>query len=199
MIEGITETPNEKLVDIAVDILSHALPRIVPADLDIAYRLGCPEHGPRPILVSLVRLNVKEAILKNKTNLKKIKGLKQVWINEDMNPTVKKQRAESRSLVRQAVKQGVLAKQRGTGLVVDGVYYPHSDLNKLPHELKLAATKTRKINTITAFCGHLAPLSNLYPAKVEIDVEIVSNSPQQSTLFSTPSAYLPVTRSRLRK
>ena len=76
---------------------------------------------PRPILESFVRIAVKEEILRNKKDINRISTLQQVWISEDQNVMVKKQKNEARSVVKLATRQGHTAKQKGTGAVIDSI------------------------------------------------------------------------------
>ena len=110
-------------------------------------------------MVSLVKQDIERKILSRKKNLKNNRNMKNVWINEDLNMQVKKQQHEARSVVKLAIR-GHTAKQKGVGLVIDGVYYPHTAAAQLPPAVKLAKTKTRIVKTNTAFMGHSAPLSN---------------------------------------
>ena len=167
VIEGVSESGGENPVEIAMDILLNIAPELETRDIDLAYRYGKGEN--RPIVVSLVRQDIKRKILSRKKNLKNSRNMKNVWINEDLNMQVKKQQHEARSVVKLAIREGYTAKQKGVGLVIDGVYYPHTAAAQLPPAVKLAKTKTRIVNTITAFTGHLAPLSNMYPAETTID------------------------------
>ena len=138
VIEGVSESGGENPVEIAMDILLNIAPELQRRDIDLAYRYGKGEN--RPIVVSLVRQDIKRKILSRKKNLKNSRNMKNVH-----------------------------AKQKGVGLVIDGVYYPHIVAAQLPPAVKLAKTKARIVNTITAFTGHLAPLSNMYPAETTID------------------------------
>ena len=96
---------------------------------------------PCPILVSFVRIAVKEEILRNKKVINRIPTLKQVWISEDQNVMVRKQKNEARSVVKLATRQGHTAKQKGTGAVIDSIYYPYSSLDSLPRDINIAMTK----------------------------------------------------------
>ena len=88
-----------------------------------------------------------------------------MWVNEDLNATVKVCKNEVRNVARLANKHGRVARQSGSGVVIDGIYYTHSALDNLPKEINIAATRTRYRNTRVGSTGHRAPLSNMYPAK----------------------------------
>ena len=82
----------------------------------------------KPILVILKSLRLRDEIFKKKQDLKKFPQLKKIWIGEDANPTIRKQKNESRSVVKLAIAKGYQAQQRGTGVIVDGRYYPTVNL-----------------------------------------------------------------------
>ena len=163
LIEGVAESQGENVFDIAIDILTAILPQMGTGNLEFAQRVNKP-GGKRPILVVFKTISLRDAILANKRKLKEKTNMKSIWLNEDANPVIKKQKNDARPVVREAQKQGVQAKQRGTGLVLDNVYYPHNKLNDLPENIKLAQTRTRISDSKVGFAGHLAPLSNMHRA-----------------------------------
>ena len=110
----------------------------------------------------------KQQILRNKGKLKGFADTKQIWINEDLNPVIRKKKTESRNIANLAKISGCTAKLKGTGVVLDGVY-AHADFSRLQNGLKIASTKTRKLEKAVAFCGHLVPLSNMHECKLEIE------------------------------
>ena len=69
-----------------------------------------------------------------------------------------------RAVVREAQNQGLNVKQKGTGLVLNDIYYPHSMLNSLPGNLSLVQTCTRVSESKVGFSGLKAPLSNMHNA-----------------------------------
>ena len=80
-----------------------------------------------------------------------------MWVNEDLNATVKVCKNEVRNVARLANKHGRVARQSGSGVVIDGIYYTHSTLDNLPKEINIAATRTRYRNTRVGSTGHRAP------------------------------------------
>ena len=168
LIEGVNETEGENATDIAIDIISNIRRDITPNDIDWAQRITKP-GGKRPILVIFRSIGIRDDVLRRKKELKQKPNLKAVWINEDANQMVKKQKSECRAVVREAQKQGLAATQRGTGIIVNDVYYPHNKLNDLPENIKLAHTRTRVSDVAVCFAGPLAVLSNMYEAPYIID------------------------------
>ena len=123
----------------------------------------------RPILAIFKSVHNRDEVLYRKKELKQKVNLKTVWIDEDANPTIKKQKSECRAVVREAQKQGLAASQRGTGIMVNNIYYPHNRLNDLPENIKLAHTRTKVSETAVGFAGPLAVLSNMYEAPYVMD------------------------------
>ena len=105
----------------------------------------------------------RKKILKGHTDLGKI------WLNEDSNPMIRKQKLESQTVVRHAVSKGYEAKQKGLGVVVNGRYYTRDKLGQLPDDINLSTTKTRVDNNTVGFQGKLAPLSNIYLCPIVVD------------------------------
>ena len=161
IIEGVAETQGENVVDIAIDILSTILPHITRNDLEFAQRVFKP-GGKRPILITFRSVTLRDESLRKKKELKTKTNLKSIWLNEDANPTIKKQKNDCRNIVPEAQKQGLQAKQRGTGVVVNDTYYPYNRLDNLPANVKLAQTRTRVSDRAVGFAGPLAPLSNMH-------------------------------------
>ena len=67
-----------------------------------------------------------------------------------MNATVKVCKNEARNVARLVNKHGRVARQSGSGVVVDGIYYTHSALDNLPKEINIAATRTTWVSLDTA-------------------------------------------------
>ena len=62
LIEGVTETQGENVLEIVLDILTAILPRITQGDLDFTQRINKP-GGKRPILVVFKSLNHRDQVL----------------------------------------------------------------------------------------------------------------------------------------
>ena len=171
LIEGAPETRGERPAELAATkfIFSKICPEISEDSLCGAYRVGPHDSNRRPILVTLMKGSQKQHILKNKGKLKGFADTNQIWINEDLNPVIRKKKTESRNIANLAKRSGRTAKLKGTGVVLDGVYYAHADFSRLPNGLKIASTKTRKLEKAVAFCGHRPVVK---PARVQaIEIE----------------------------
>ena len=55
--------------------------------------------------------------------------------------------------------------------MVNNIYYPHKNLNKLPEKISLASTRTRVSDSAVGFAGPLAPLSNMHEAPYTMNGE----------------------------
>ena len=163
LIEGVAHTAGENVHDIAVDILKNLKIGITHKDFEFVQRVNKP-GGKKPILVVFKSVSDRDEILGKKKDLKQKPNLRSIWLNEDANPTIRKQKNKCRAVVREAQKQGLDAKQRGTGIVVNNVYYSHRCLNKLPENVTLASTRTKVSETAVGFAGPLAELSNMHRA-----------------------------------
>ena len=84
-------------------------------------------------------------IIQHKHTLRNIPTLKHIWVNEDLNREIKRQKGEMRALANLAQDQGMDLSAKGCGVIIDGVYITHQTLNNLPIGVSLAATKTRKV------------------------------------------------------
>ena len=163
LVEGVSVTQGENTLDIAVDIISNIVPGFSHSEIEFTQRISKP-GAQRPILVILKSIRLRDQILKNKQSLKQHPTLKKIWINEDANPTIKKQKNDSRAISKLATKKGSQAQPKGTGVIIDGVYYAHNKFDKLPGGIKLSTTRTRISDNTVGFAGPLAPLSNMHEA-----------------------------------
>ena len=163
LIEGVGVSQGENTLDIAVDIIARLLPNFPASEIEYTQRVSKP-GGKKPILVIFKSLRVRDEAFKKKQDLKQYPTLKKIWINEDANPTIRKQKNDSRAVTKQAIHKGHQAQQRGTGVLIDGKYFPYDKLERLPADISLTATRTRTTQSTIGFAGPLAPLSNMHEA-----------------------------------
>ena len=123
IIDGVGESAGENTRDIAIDILSNIDPNISKVDIDFTQRVYRPGNKNKPILVVFKSTSQRDMIMNKKKNLKGHRNMANVWLNEDANPKIRKQKLESRSVARHAISKGYDAKQKGSGVVIDGRYY----------------------------------------------------------------------------
>ena len=139
-------------------------PNITPTNIDVVYRVGNPNVSNRPILANFTTRSLK-------VNLRGSQNMKNVWINEDFNQTIRKHKSEARNVVNLARRKGQTIQQKGTGVVLNGIYYPHKEMSRLPDDLQISNRLRRQSSSTTV--GHFAhntpPLSNMAPCKLEID------------------------------
>ena len=93
--EGVPQTQGENTLNIAMDVLTLICPNITPTNIDVVYRVGNPNVSNRPILVNFTTRSLKEQVMSNKVNLRGSQNMKNVWINEDFNQTIRKQKSEA--------------------------------------------------------------------------------------------------------
>ena len=159
LIEGVPHMAGENVSDVAIDILTKLKPGITNKDFEFVQRVN-KLGGKKTILVVFKSVNDRDEILSRNKDLNSKPNLRAIWLNEDANPTIRKQKNECRAVVREAQNQGLKARQRGTGIVVNNVYYSLNGLDKLPENITLASTRTRVSDTAVGFAGPSAVLSN---------------------------------------
>ena len=169
VIDGVGESEGENTRDIAVDILSSLDKSLTKGDIDFTQRVYRPGGKSKPILVVLKSTSQRDMIMNKKKSLKGLPNMANIWLNEDANPKIRKQKLESRSVVKHALNKGYDAKQKGLGVVVNGRYYNRANMNQLPEDIKLGTTKMREDANTVGFQGKLAPLSNMYPCSITVD------------------------------
>ena len=169
LIDGVHESNGENTRDIAVDILTKVDPTITSSDLDFSLRVYRPGNKGKQILVVLKSVSQRDTIMGNKKKLKNCHDMANIWLNEDSNPIIRKQKLESRSVVKHAVTKGYEAKQKGLGVVVNGRYYTRENMDQLPDDIRLSNTKTREDEKTVGFQGMLAPLLNMYLCTIVMD------------------------------
>ena len=141
----------ENTLNIAKDVLTLICPNITPTNIDVVYRVGNPNVSNRHILVNFTTRSLKEQVMRNKVNLRGSQNMKNVWINEDFNQTIRKQKSEARNVLNLARRKDQTIQQKGTGVVLNGIYYPHKEMSRLPDDLQISNTKTKVVNNLRHF------------------------------------------------
>ena len=106
LIDGVKESDGENTVDITLDILSVIDPSLARSDMDFTQRVFRPGNKAKPILVVFKSIAQRDSIMGKKKSLKNRPNLSKVWLNEDANPKIRKQKLESRSVVKHAITKG---------------------------------------------------------------------------------------------
>ena len=170
-IDGIKVTPGENPMNIAWDILRRMDNQLRFEDIDKAFRSGV-SRGGRPILVLLVKAEVRDRILSKKPLLKNMPDLAFVSIQEDANLEIKAQKANVRAISRMATSQNIPdVKPRGRGLVYNDRYYSQHNLDQLPPQLQLENTRMCIGPDYIAYYSDLSPLSNMYPCTIILEAQ----------------------------
>ena len=169
LIDGVPESVNENTTDIAVDILSALDADINGQSIEYSQRVHRPGAKVKPILVVMKSLSQRDNLMKKKGSLKAHHNMANIWLNDDPNNLIRKQKLENKSIVKCAIKQGYDAKQRGHGVVVNGRYFSRENLEQLPEKIKLHNTRTRVTENAVGFQGKQAPLSNMHKCTIEMD------------------------------
>ena len=103
----------------------------------------------------------------------------QIYVNEDLPPEVKKQRADMRVIANYARSQQEAAIVKGDTLVLNQTKYKYDVLDLLPPRYSLSAAMPPKIsNNVVGFHSAHSPLSNFCSCKITIDGETYSSTEQ---------------------
>ena len=122
LIDGVVETAGENIIDIAIDILSSVDQSLTKGDIDFTQRVFRPGNKTKPILVVLKSVAQRDGIMNKKKSLKGCPNMSKIWINEDPNSMIRKQKLESRTVVKHAITKGYDAQQKGLGVEVNGKF-----------------------------------------------------------------------------
>ena len=168
LIEAVKETPSEDVRFIAKDILTCTGTQIHPWNLDVS-RLGKKYEGnrPRPILVSFVRMSLRNSILRSRLHIRNHQKCQGVWIHEDLDDCTRQHRADIRALVILANETGHSARQSTDDKFVDGRKYSKGTLHQPPHDLTMERAMLTTINKGLAFCSQHTCFSNFHQAPVK--------------------------------
>ena len=169
LIDGLPESANKNTTDIALDILSMVDKDINKQDIEYSQRIYRPGAKVKQILVVMKSQTQRDNLMRNKRSLKTHQNMSNIWLNDDPNSLIRKQKLENRSIVKCAVQQGYEAKQKGHGVVVNGRYFSRDNLEQLPEKIKLHNTRTRMTDNAVGFQGKQAPLSDMYKCTIEMD------------------------------
>ena len=164
LIEGVPQTQGENTLNFAMDVLTLICPNITPTNIDVVYRVGNLNVSNRPILVNFTTRSLKEQVMRNKVNLRGSQNMKNVWINEDFNQTIRKQKSEARNVVNLARRKGQTIQQKGTGVVLNGIYYPHKEMSRLPDDLQISKHEDKGRQQLYGILHTTLPIVQYGPA-----------------------------------
>ena len=164
--EWVPESNNENTCELIHQIITQLIEDFPRQLIDKAIRIGPRSGTPRPILVSLVKQQARDDILRSNKALKRSPQFSKVWIIVDYNLVVKFQTQQVQHIVNLAAEADVEVKAKGSNIVYNGREYTQTDFHLLPNETNISRIKTRVENTFVAFQGEHAMLSNLHKCKV---------------------------------
>ena len=161
--DGVPQTQGENSLNIAMDVLTLICPNITPTNIDVVYRVGNPNVSNRPILVNFTTRSLKEQVVRNKVNLRGSQNMKNVWINEDFNQTIRKQKSEARNVVNLARRKGQTIQQKGTGVVLNGIYYILIKKCRAYQMTYKSLTRRQRWSTTVRHFAHNTPHCPIWP------------------------------------
>ena len=150
-------------------------------DLAISHSVidKCHRYGrsimnrPRPIIVRLAKISTRDLILQNAKKLRQTRDANtaNVYINEDLPPQIKKERAALRAIVTHVrhVEPHVNARVTVDTLHISNESYKYEDIDLLPSKYSLQSARTPRVaDNVIGFASEYSPLSNFYPCSILI-------------------------------
>lgn len=184
VIDGLVEKEGENCKESVITVLKIMDKGFSANDIIATYRVGQKSEGTsfnRPILVKLGDPMVKQRIMEQKGLLMKHPTYSQVFLNDDLPPSIKRERQMLREIGKRAHQLGYQnVKTTGSKVIIDGKSYRHSELHLLPDNLQIANIKTREIGDGIGFQGEESFLSNFYKVTFKL---------RQHTFTSAEQAY----------
>ena len=137
---------------------------------DACFRVGpYNKDRTRPILVSFERQSDRDLIYAKRAELQHTNMHKRVWINEDLNPALKRKRGLIRLITKEAQQQGFDCKSGKYNIQIDKAKYDEDNFDDLPPQLHPTSLKQVQIDQHTiAYQSEHAPFSNFFPSKIVI-------------------------------
>ena len=140
-------------------------------------RVGKFRHNrARPISVTFMKQDEKEALLSHKRKLPKA-----VYANEEYLLHVKRNRDQLRPILRLAKtlpQYREKSRLEGDRLIINGTHYSVDDLANLPTELATYQAAEKSNETHLVFAGELSPYSNFHPRSFVIKGQHFHSSEQ---------------------
>ena len=150
-----------------------------PIDYDLAFRIGNrPGRAPRPILISFIRLDDRNLIYTNRSQLRKSRSFQKVWVSEDVTPQTRRSRNVIREVAKEARNQGVRCQATPGSVTINNRRYTEANLDDLPQEYAVEKIKMKKLGDTIAYNSEHAPFSNLYPTAVPLGKHVYLCSEQ---------------------
>ena len=168
IIEGVPENRAEDPTLTARQLCTDAGVNIPITDIDSAYRLGKFNDKaslPRTILVTFTKKANRDAVYRNRLNIKQNPLCKNIWINENLDQQQRKERAILRTVVDFAKDQGREARMVGDQVIISGLKYSFASLDNLPEQIRLEKVFTRTDEHFVYFQSEFSPHSSFAKVK----------------------------------
>ena len=183
IIEGLPEKQGENTEELVMKLITENMGlTLTGAPIDKCHRFGRTGNmRPRPIIIRFVKISTRDIILQNAKKLRNGNPNTQVYINEDLPPQVKKERAALRAIATHArhLEPQVSAKVAGDTLHINGESYRYEDIELLPVRFSLAAARTPQVSpNVVGFASEYFPLSNFYKCDIQIEGETWDSTEQ---------------------
>lgn len=180
-VEGRTETDQEDLIKVIVDLARDIGVNLSHKDIASATRLGKRVQQnqtragagagqraarPRTILVTFHHIMPRNKFYYARTSLRNIEGCRGVYLNDDVTQITRRQREDYRAVAALAREDGAEIRIHDDGLLINGRKHLLTEPHTLPSKYSLAKARTVELNDEIYFSSEHSYLSNFYPAHI---------------------------------
>ena len=114
-------------------------------------------------LLTFTKKGTRDAVYRNRLNIKQSPLCKHIWINENLDIQQRKGRAILRTVVDFAQNQGREARVVGDQIVISGIKYNYESLKNLPEQLSLKRVFTCMEDQYVYLQSEFSPHSSFAP------------------------------------
>ena len=135
VIEGLKGDTDLDMITDLLRITTEIGAIVYRADIDPIYRIKCRDTTnttPGPVFVKFNRTPVRDSILKNKFNLRKLKNMQTVYINADEPVHIRRTKAVYRRVTVKALTAGESVELRHNYIKIGMTMYNLDELHKIP-------------------------------------------------------------------
>ena len=139
VIEGIPDVPIEEVYAFVIRLADSLNVILYKRDISNVTRIarrpvaaGGKRSNPGPVVVTFVHAHLRDAILRNKVDLKGILRYKSVYVNPDEPLDIRRQRARFRRIAYLARLDGQTVSYRGDSIRIGDDEYKVADIAKIP-------------------------------------------------------------------
>ena len=168
IIEGVPKNRAEDPILTARQICTDAGVNISSPEIDSAYRLGKYTDKaslPRTILVTFIKRATRDEVYRNRMVIKQNPLCKNIWVNENLDSTQRKERAILRTVVDYTKDMGKEARMVGEQVIISGLKYTYEKLQNLPEQISLERVFTRSDDQYVYFQSEFSPHSSFAKVK----------------------------------